>query len=93
MTLAGVDSMRPVVLRLIADGDLPQLKSMLADIGGRIDAAKINYEDAFLRADGKSKSALQGIGWRIETARKLFFIPWAFLTGYENSTGRPSRHP
>ncbi len=90
MTLAGVDGMRPVVSRLMADADLPQLKSMLGDIGGRIDAASRNYEDAFLKADGEGKQRLQAIGWRIETARKLFFIPWAFLAGYENSTGKPS---
>jgi hypothetical protein len=90
MTLAGVQNMQPVIDQLMAAGDLPKLKDMLADIGDRIDAASLNCEDAFLKGDRARKDALQEIRWRIDAARKLFFIPWAFLSHYEYPAGKPS---
>lgn len=90
MTLAGVYNMRPLVDRLIAAPDLAKLKTVLADIGERIDAASRNCEDAFLKADKKGKDELQEVRWRIEAARKMFFIAWAFLESYPNPTGKPA---
>ncbi|MCE2970781.1 MAG: hypothetical protein LW847_11290 [Burkholderiales bacterium] len=90
MTLAGVYNMKPMVERLIAAPDLVKLKAVLADIGERIDAASRNCEDAFLKADRKDKDRLQEIRWRIEAARKMFFIPWAFLESYPSPSGKPS---
>jgi hypothetical protein len=89
MTLAGVDNMRPIIDRLLAAGDRQQLVVMLADIGGRLEAASHNYEDAFLKADPQHKAQLRQIGWRIDRARKFFFIPWAFLSSYDDPAAKP----
>ena len=90
MTLAGIDTLRPVIDQLMAAGELAKLTSLFADIGERIDAASLNCEDAFIHGDRQRKEALQAVRWRIEAARKLFFIPWAFLSSYQFPTGKPS---
>jgi hypothetical protein len=90
LTLAGVANMKPMIDRLMDAPDLAQLKDMLGDIGERIDAASRNYEDAFVKADGKRKEELHEIGWRLQAASKLFFIPWGFLSYYSYPAGKPS---
>jgi hypothetical protein len=89
-TLSGINTLHPAIDQVMTEGDLPRLKAMLADIGTRIDAARNDFEDAFRKADRQRKDQLHEVGWRIEAARKLFFIPWALLSYYEYPTGKPT---
>lgn len=88
LTLSGVQNMRPVLDQFIAENNLAKLKTLLLDVGDRIDAASLNAEDAFLKSDRARKEQLQPVRWRIEAARQLFFIPWAFLSTYDFATGK-----
>lgn len=89
-SLAGIAAMHPDIDRLMDTGDLPNLRAALGDIGGRFDLAARGCEDAFLEADRARKPMVQDVSWRIDQARKLFFIPWAFLSGYQYPTGKPT---
>ena len=89
-TMTSVLALKPLIARLLDKPDIAELKVILADINGRIDAASLNCEDAFLRGDTARKYALREVRWRIDAAKKLFFVPWAFLTSYPDPAGKPS---
>ena len=87
LAMHGVAAMRPVVEATLTGDKIAKLTDWLKEVGARLDAARMNYEQAFVSFPAERRHELKEIGWRLEAIRQMNTIPLAFLTTYDYPTG------
>jgi hypothetical protein len=88
LTLRSISQFKTLVDKQIEQNNAKVLEELLNEIRKRIYAARTNFDSALLTGSLKnSKLEVHTLGWHIDAAEALVFIPWAFLSSYDYSYG------